>query len=227
MLIATNLTVVVFASALAGAAPVTSSLPPLTITVATSGPISPTLVARALAETEAVWQSAGLTFVWKREAPEARSCIDAGPALVHGLRVVIGSGRTADAVKRSETTTALGWITFDDEGRPDREIYVSYDNAEKYLVSARAVVGLVDRMPLAERETLLGRAMGRALAHEIGHYLLASKLHTPRGLMQATHTAADFFGYARNAFAVGAEQRDVVVKRLSNGHALAARHQID
>ena len=34
-------------------------------------------------------------------------------------------------------------------------------------------------MPLAQREMLLARAMGRALAHELGHYLLASKIHTP------------------------------------------------
>ena len=41
---------------------------------------------------------------------------------------------------------------------------------------------------------LLARAMGRALAHEMGHYLLASKEHTKNGLMQAHRTATEFFG---------------------------------
>ena len=33
-------------------------------------------------------------------------------------------------------------------------------------------------MPIFEREMLMARAMGRALAHELGHYFLASKEHT-------------------------------------------------
>ena len=228
MPIATSLAAAVFASALAGTtAPAISSLPPLSVTLSAPGGMSPTLIARVLEETDAVWHSAGLTIVWKREAPNARACVERGPALVPGLHVVIGRGRSADAEKRSETTTALGWINFDDDGRPEAEIYVSLDNAETYMATARAVTGLIDRMPTAERELLLGRALGRALAHELGHYLLASKLHTPRGLMQATHSAADFFGYARNAFEVDAAQRRVVSDRLSDGRALASRHQLD
>jgi hypothetical protein len=82
---------------------------------------------------------------------------------------------------------------------------------------------LIDRMPIAERELLLGRAMGRALAHEIGHYLLASKLHTARGLMQATHSASAFFGYPRSGFAVDAAQRQAVVDRLRHEPRVVSR----
>jgi hypothetical protein len=69
-------------------------------------------------------------------------------------------------------------------------------------------------MPLAERNLKLGRAMGRALAHEMGHYLLASKVHTRRGLMQATHTASAFFDNDRSSFAIDNALRQELAARL-------------
>jgi hypothetical protein len=226
MPIITSLVAAVFASAFAGAAaPAASSLPPVTITVSASSAVPPALVKRVLEETDAVWRAAGFSLVWRRESAAARARVDAGPCLAPGLRVTIGSGRAADAERRYENTMALGWIVFDD-GLPDSEIYLSYDNADAYMASARAVVGLVDRMPIAERDLLLGRAMGRALAHEIGHFLLASKVHTPRGLMMATHTASDFFGYERSAFALDAAQRQAVAARLRKEPAVAALHDV-
>jgi hypothetical protein len=39
--------------------------------------------------------------------------------------------------------------------------------------------------PAGLREEIVARALGRALAHEIGHYLLRSPHHTSSGLMQA------------------------------------------
>jgi hypothetical protein len=43
-------------------------------------------------------------------------------------------------------------------------------------------------MPQAGQEQTLARVLGRALAHEIGHYLLASPAHTATGLMRATQS---------------------------------------
>ena len=39
-------------------------------------------------------------------------------------------------------------------------------------------------LPTALADTLLGRALGRVLAHEIGHYLLGTAGHAPHGLMR-------------------------------------------
>jgi hypothetical protein len=225
MPIITSLAAAVLASAFTGAtAPATSSLPPVTITVSGSA-VSPTLVKRVLEETDAIWRVAGFSFVWRRETDAARARIDAGPCLAPGLRVTIGSGRAADAERRYDNIMALGWIVFDD-GQPDSEIYISYDNAEAYMISSRGTVGLVDRMPILEREFLLARVMGRALAHEIGHFLLASKVHTPRGLMMARHTASEFFGYERTAFAIDPAQRQAVAARLRKSPAVAALHDV-
>jgi hypothetical protein len=40
-------------------------------------------------------------------------------------------------------------------------------------------------------ERLLPRALGRALAHELGHYLLARRAHSPTGLMREAFRPED------------------------------------
>jgi hypothetical protein len=229
MSIASSLAAVVLSSSLAGAAaPVTSSIPPTVVTVATSPDVPPTLVARVLAEADAVWRAGGITFVWRRAggdaAPVART-VEAPPCADATLRVDIGDDH-GRADGNRDARTPLGWIRFDDPETPNSEIYLSYENALTYLAGSRAVTGLIDRMPIAEREMLLARVMGRALAHEIGHYLLASKVHTPRGLMQAAHTASDFFGADRKAFAIDAAQRQVVAARLRPAPLTAVLHDV-
>jgi hypothetical protein len=161
-----------------------------------------------LEEANAIWNAAGVTFVWRRVSPHAAARMDQVPAAT-ALRIVIG---TARGIGR-ENRIPLGWIQFDDDG-PAREIYVSYRNAVEYLNGSEAVIGIASRMTILEREVYLSRAMGRALAHELGHYLLASKEHTRRGLMQATHTASDFFDTQRRGFGIDAAQRQSVAARL-------------
>jgi ubiquinone biosynthesis protein UbiJ len=55
----------------------------------------------------------------------------------------------------------------------------------------------------ADRETLLSRALGRALAHEIGHSLMKSKAHARRGLMRSAWRAQEFFSADRRGFSIG------------------------
>jgi hypothetical protein len=43
-------------------------------------------------------------------------------------------------------------------------------------------------------DTLAARLLGRALAHEVGHYLLGTRDHAPRGLMRPTFTVRDVLG---------------------------------
>ena len=166
-----------------------------------------------LEEADTIWKGSGVTFVWRssaRDAAPAPRTVDGPPALASSLRVVFGD---APGVSR-DGAMPLGWIVFDDVTTPEQEIYVSYGNAVRFIASARGVVGLVDNMTTSQRETLLGRAMGRTLAHELGHYLFASKVHTPRGLMKASRTAYEFFSPDRSGFAIEARQRQAIVARL-------------
>jgi hypothetical protein len=215
MLIATSLTAALVASSSFTAvteSPKTFSLPPMIVNVATVADVPASLVARMLEETDAIWRGSGFTFVWRHAArevvPYARTS-EAGPYVPTTLRVVVGN----DPGASSDGKLPLGWIRFDDEQTPEQEIYVSHGNAQQFIAGARGIVGILAEMPSAQREMLLGRAMGRALAHELGHYLLASKAHTKKGLMRASRTASEFFSMERWAFAIDPALRRAMVAR--------------
>ena len=78
-------------------------------------------------------------------------------------------------------------------------------------------------MPIVQRETLLARAMGRALAHELGHYLLASKVHTNRGLMKAILNAAELFTSDVRGLRIDPAQGQAIVARLRGEPLVASR----
>ena len=117
----------------------------------------------------------------------------------------------------------LGWIVFDDVSTPQQEIYVSYANAQAVMAESRGVVGLIAEMPIVQRETLLARAMGRALAHELGHYLLASKGHTQRGLMKAILNATELFSTDARGLRIEPAQAQTIAARLRREPLVASR----
>jgi hypothetical protein len=178
-----------------------------TVNVTAASDISSTLVTRALAETDAIWRTAGVEFVWQR-SPHT-------PAALH---VVIGH----EVRPVREGAFALGWIYFD-ESTPGHRVYVSYANVQQLMVESRGVIGPMDRMPIFERETLLARALGRALAHELGHYFLASKAHTNGGLMKAHRTAAEFFGPDERPFKLDGAQRSLITARMARESVVVSR----
>jgi hypothetical protein len=189
------------------------STPPMIVNLTVAADVPAALVARITDEADAIWRGTGITFLWQRGVRPAistarRATPSFGPPT---LRVVLGHEQGV----RRETGMALGWIVFEDD-RPEQEIYVSFANAVRLLNESAGVVGHVDAMPLLMRETLLARALGRALAHEIGHYLLGSKSHSAHGLMMAVHTAAELFGSARQRFAIPPAEQQRMVARLAS-----------
>jgi hypothetical protein len=216
MLIATSSVAVALLAAPALAeSPIIHTLPPMIINVTVAADIPSTLVSRVLNEAGDIWKAAGIALVWQRGAADVASyarVLSSGPRLPSTLRVIVGHERGR---AREENTTPLGWIVFDDPGTPQQDIYVSYINARALIEQSRGVVGRIDLMPHAEIETYLGRAMGRALAHEIGHYLLASKVHTRNGLMQARRTSSELFGADRRRFGIEVAQREAIAARLA------------
>jgi hypothetical protein len=66
---------------------------------------------------------------------------------------------------------------------------------------------------VAFRETKLGRMLGRAVAHEIGHFLSQSGNHTSSGLMRASHTVAALTGTSLSAFKVDDAARGLLRAR--------------
>jgi hypothetical protein len=226
MLVATTVAIALVAStafAAGAAAPIASdAVPAMIVSVSVEPNLSPSLVKAILAEADAIWRPSGVSFVWQRTPPVSVSHAlsgDAAPYLPNTLHLTIGERRGPGRNGR----LPLGWIVFDDMTVPAQELYLSYANARQMMEEARSVVGLIDQMPIMQRETLLSRAMGRALAHELGHYLLASKVHTERGLMKAIMTAVELFSPDSRGFRIEPAQRHTVTARLRGEPLVASR----
>jgi hypothetical protein len=94
----------------------------------------------------------------------------------------------SDAEARPEDTApdaALGWVPFV-AGRARRLVFLRVTRAES-LVGALSP----GTRPEALTQLLVARLLGRILAHEIGHVLLNSTTHQPKGLMRAHYRARD------------------------------------
>jgi hypothetical protein len=181
----------------------------LIVNVSAPKDIPASVVSEALAEANRIWRPSGTTFVWRRES-----------TLPAPLSVIIGR-RAAPA---EAATVPLGWVMFDADV-PGAEIHLSYANAERLLDESRDLVthSRVRMMTIVEHDTLLARALGRALAHELGHILLASKEHTRGGLMKATRTAFELFSPDAMRFEITAAQRAVIAARLQQQPLVASR----
>jgi hypothetical protein len=217
LIVAVSVAAVLATVAGANAAPPANPIPSMVVRVATDSDVPPALVVALLGEADAIWRGTGIQFFWEREPGEREPPAPVRVPSPFGsptLQVIIGQER--HAIARGSREFPLGWIVFDDATTPQREIYLSYTNAIALLESSSSVVGLVQSMPPLQREILLARAMGRALAHELGHYLSASKAHADKGLMKAVHSASELFGLGRTLFQLTPEERQRMVARFAS-----------
>ena len=151
--------------------------PPPRIAVATTAAIASALVQRMTDEADAIWKSGGITFVWQRAAADHPTA---------DVLVIVD-----DVLRRpTASLSALGWTEMSPGHLPMKYVHLSYTNIV-------AMLGDTNHMPPSQRDTYLGRALGRALAHELGHYLLASSSHARNGLMRASLSAETLFGPGR------------------------------
>jgi hypothetical protein len=147
----------------------------------------------ALAEAAAIWRP-------YRVVVDARPC-DASAGFTAVISVSIRrTARTADPIWRMP----LGALAFRD-GVPFPAIAVFVDEVVR-IVAAAGVHGTSElTWPPALRDHIVGRVIGRVLAHEIGHFLLRDMRHTPTGLMRTTHSGADLVSPLRHRFGLTKE----------------------
>lgn len=133
------------------------------------------LLARVRKEVDAIWRQYAIDIVWEeRWTPDQPK-----PDLwVQFVDVALRS-------KGHDGALAIAWIPFAN-GMPLPFARVSKPNAMALLQTR----SWFDGRPLSiasedlQRQAL-GRIIGRALAHEIGHFLLAASAHATNGLMRA------------------------------------------
>ena len=179
--------------------------PRIPVCVAVAPSVPARVLKLALDEAEAIWRSADVAIEWHVTTCDRDSA--------SRLSVQIGDETPPLS---SANKQVLGWILFTAPSVP----------VPRIIVSQAAVGQLMDRQeqyreePAALREIRLSRAIGRALAHEIGHYLLRSSVHPPAGLMRATHTSSDLFAINRGGFDLTAEEARIAAREVDRlvGH---------
>ena len=134
-------------------------------------------------EATRAWTREGVRFCWQDEGP----C--AAPARLY-VRVV-------NEVPGSQPggRPALGWIGFSERTGPGPLILLSRRWAGELVGRAERGARALSELPgMVAR--LLPRALGRALAHELGHYLLVRRDHGTVGLMRAAFRPEDLADHA-------------------------------
>ena len=173
-----------------------TALPTISVTVQPSPNVSRSLVALVLEEAGAIWRDVGVRVVVRDEP---------APGVV---RVIIDDSIATS----SDAGLAIGWVIFDDD-EPRPEIRLSYANAVAGLTRA-CPAGTLSKMWKSQIDELVAVALGRVLAHELGHYLLGSAAHTNDGLMHADWSPNEMFGADRPRFRLDATQRATIAPKL-------------
>jgi hypothetical protein len=160
-------------------------------------PMRRPLEAAAMEEVTGIWAAYGVDV---RAARPGESGRDGAVRLA----VVL-----ADRAAASTVAETLGSIRFVDDV-PEPRIAI-YPDAIASLVSTVSMAGVGSgQWPDALRDAILGRVMGRALAHEIGHFLLRSRHHSPKGLMRAEPFLREFVSSDWHGFFLSAEDAALV-----------------
>jgi hypothetical protein len=115
-------------------------------------------------------------------------------------------------------TSPLGETSFLPDGAPGQVLSLFYDAAVQLIAAARLPDESGWHWTIPYQHDLLGRVLGRALAHEIGHYLLRSREHSALGLMRAQHPVTELLSDDRRRFGLMPEQ----VRRLRQAAAAEA-----
>jgi hypothetical protein len=127
-------------------------------------------------EAESIWRDADVRIRWVEGAE--------GPVDGPALRILVV--RHADG--RSPEGEAVGELVRPWNG--GAIAFASIARAEQVVRAAGA--GPAQAVPEAVLDHRLGTVLGRAVAHEVGHYLLESGAHAGRGLMRAAFQPREF-----------------------------------
>jgi hypothetical protein len=162
------------------------------------------LVVQAMSrEVSAIWVAYGVQFVWSTDADDT-----AFGDLDGSFDVVVQSGRKRAYDKSGHAVlgrTLLPHLSIDHV-----PVIIDRDGIDEMLACLQAdrVLALAGHQRVGSTD--VGRALGRVLAHEIGHVLLALPAHQPGGLMRASYIADDLAARRRDSFTLS----PVEIRRL-------------
>ena len=157
------------------------------VILTTAPMLSESARASMMAEATAIWQHHGIDLEWL-PATVVR------PVASNRLRVLVVPKRPVT----SETgRIAVGELVRPADGHP--VALISIESAQRLVSSVPGRAGH-ELGTIAQQR--LGTVLGRALAHEIGHYLLDTHTHARSGLMRPYFNALEFTDLRDGVFAL-------------------------
>jgi hypothetical protein len=175
----------------------------LSVRLTTSNELSALSQRALINETESIWRDAHVRLRWVRDYSNGDTD--------RPLRIIV--------TRRAVKTTDHQW--------PVAELLRFEDQSGVALASITAALRIVEgepELPLSDLSAIgqykLGVVLGRAVAHEIGHYLLQSNTHSPYGLMRASIDAREFADLRTGAFRLDRESQAFLAAK-----ALASRSE--
>jgi hypothetical protein len=167
--------------------------------------LPPASIERALAEADRLFDAGGIRFHWRRSPDEP---VPSATATVVVLArphkpVISGCSRDLHDHRLGQTNLGARRVTLWTE-QVARAVAGSWDGKEIPRVDERA----------------LGTALGRVLAHELGHLLLRLNGHRENGLMKASFSHRALAGKSDGAFRLSEEDLERVraaITRLQAG----------
>jgi hypothetical protein len=179
--------------------------------------VDPRALDAARAEAGRIWARAGLRLTWS--APPVPFDVTDGRTVVVMVRRALSRALTLDAAG----SHACAWLLFDQDGRPGHLIEVSFEKLTSLVMGGSEVGTPIPSLPGRIRMPLLGRGLGRVVAHEIGHWLMG-RGHTLEGLMRASFSVRDLLDVdaarlPRAWTAAGSEQQLALAARLGEAGA--------
>ena len=174
---------------------------------------APTLSASARAsmidEAATIWRQHGVDIHWL--PPTALRSVAS-----NRLRVLIVQKRLS--VDQTAEPVAIGELVQPPAGHP--VALISIEGAQQLMSSVRGRAGYA---LIAVDERRLGLVLGRALAHEIGHYLLGTRTHARNGLMRPNFNALEFTDVRSRTFELDHDAATWLRSRSAEKFAYAHR----
>jgi hypothetical protein len=152
----------------------------------------PRVLDDAQAEAAKIWTAAGLRLAWTAP-PTSFDVTDPGTVLLIVRRALSRHSGVESGNSRAVPDSALGWLLLD--GNDKRGfIEVSLDAITSVVMRGVYRDRPVPDLPRRAQTDLLGRGLGRVIAHEIGHWRMGRE-HARRGLMKESLNFQDLIDW--------------------------------
>jgi hypothetical protein len=164
-------------------------------------------------EVNEIWKPYGVTLEGLVEP-----CTSTGDGPILKVRV----RKTENVRPTGIARGTLGNIYFV-AGKPTPLIDLWADEAMRVMGGSHVLFSQGNSDPRVRME--MGRLLGRSLAHELGHYLLESRVHTEQGLMRRSYDHRDGKAKTRGCFALDEHQVAALTRTVTSWRVANAERQ--